>query len=146
MPWQKGFLISTRSLLELFEDMKEKYGVSYILTARTNQDGTENTFSVLRYMGGNYTNPTAIEFVRRLRGHLLGSCADVVVESGAVEWEREDQVLTAEIGKGLDVIDEEVVDDNLLEELVGGWMDHDPLMDHDYLPSGLPMESCKICN
>ncbi len=145
MPWQKGFLISTRSLIELFEDMKERYGITYILTARTNQDGTENTFSVLRCMGGNYTNPTAVEFVRRLRAHLLGSCADVVVESAAVEWEKDDQVLTAEVGKGLDLEDEElqVEDDIPLDELVGGWMDHDPLMEHDYLPSGLPLEPSK---
>ncbi len=141
MPWQKGFLISTRSFLELFEDMKEKYGISYVLTARTNQDGTENAFSVLRCMGGTYTNPTAAEFVRRLRAYLLGSCADVVVETAAVEWEKEDVVLTAEVGKGLDVgheIDGEK-DEELLEDFVS-----DPLMDHDYLESGQPLEPSKI--
>ncbi len=143
MPWQKGFLISSRSLMELFEDMREKYGVSYILTARTNQDGTENTFSVLRCMGGNYTNPTALEFVRRLRAHLLGSCSDVVVETAAIEWEQDDHVLTAEVGKGLDLTNDEQEDGGLLDEFVGNWMEHDPLMDHDYLPSGLPLEPSK---
>lgn len=46
LPFQKGFNISVNSLLELFDDMKNVHDVTYLLTARLNQDFLENYFVV----------------------------------------------------------------------------------------------------
>lgn len=43
--FQKGLLISCQSLQLLFQDLKEKYDIKYILTHRLNQDVLENFFS-----------------------------------------------------------------------------------------------------
>ena len=58
MPFQAGILVSIKSIFELYDELK-KEGASYILTSRVNQDILENTFSKVRYMGGNNTHPTA---------------------------------------------------------------------------------------
>lgn len=42
--FQKGAIISTISLQKLFTDLKERYGIHYILTHRLNQDCLENLF------------------------------------------------------------------------------------------------------
>lgn len=42
--FQKGAIISITSLQNLYKDLKEQYGISYILTHRLNQDCLENLF------------------------------------------------------------------------------------------------------
>ena len=37
MAWQKGVLTSTTAILRIFDTLKEKFGIRYILTARFNQ-------------------------------------------------------------------------------------------------------------
>lgn len=46
--FQKGAIISTTSVQHLFQDLKERYGISYILTHRLNQDCLENLFSQVK--------------------------------------------------------------------------------------------------
>ena len=48
LPFQNGVIMSCRSLLNLFQEMKMKYGTSYLLTRRVNQDALENLFSIIR--------------------------------------------------------------------------------------------------
>lgn len=43
--FQKGVIMSCRSLQSLYIDLKEKYNISYVLTHRLNQDCLENFFS-----------------------------------------------------------------------------------------------------
>lgn len=48
--FQKGFLLSIRTLLCLYNDVCE-YGAKYVLTARLDQDCLENFFSRIRELG-----------------------------------------------------------------------------------------------
>lgn len=38
MQFQKGILLTNQSLRNLYQDMKENFGLTYILTRRLNQD------------------------------------------------------------------------------------------------------------
>lgn len=42
--FQRGIIMSTKALQSLYKDMKEEYGINYILTHRLNQDCLENFF------------------------------------------------------------------------------------------------------
>lgn len=46
--FQKGFIISIKSIQSLFTDLQEKYKILYLLTHRLNQDCLENFFSQVR--------------------------------------------------------------------------------------------------
>ena len=67
LPCQQGFLISIRSLKALYEDLKIRNSVTYILTSRLNQDSLESLFGRIRSFGGPNTHPTAVEFRYRLK-------------------------------------------------------------------------------
>lgn len=45
LPFQKGILMSIKSLRMLFEDMKDRYGISFIITNRLKQDILDNFFT-----------------------------------------------------------------------------------------------------
>ena len=60
-PFQKGLVVSIRSVVDLYNELKSE-GLTYLLTTRVNQDVLENTFSSLRYMEGNNTHPSASNF------------------------------------------------------------------------------------
>ena len=93
MIWQTGILTSTKALLLLYDHLKKKHGLEYILTRRINQDPLEHSFSVLRAMGGLHTNPGALNFQRRLRRLILGGMNNVVIENSLVSL-GSDQVTT----------------------------------------------------
>jgi len=65
MQFQKGILLTNQSLRNLYQDMKENFGLTYILTRRLNQDVLENLFSFLRGMGGANDHPTPLDFKYR---------------------------------------------------------------------------------
>lgn len=65
MQFQKGILLSNRSLRNLYMDMKTNYNLEYILTRRLNQDVLEIFFSFLRGMGGANDHPTPLDFKYR---------------------------------------------------------------------------------
>ena len=70
-PFIKGVLYSSRSLVNLFSDLKHDYGVQYILTNRLNQDVLENTFGILRQMGSGHCHPDPVAFKYRMRRYIL---------------------------------------------------------------------------
>ena len=70
--FQKGVIISIRSLRQLRTDLNKKYGLTYLLTRRLNQDVLENFFSYIRGMGGANDHPDPLSFVHRLKWHILG--------------------------------------------------------------------------
>jgi len=88
LPFQKGLLMSIKSLLGLFEELK-KIGVNYILTARLNQDVAENTFSQIRGFGS--THPGPVDCINRLRLIILGKNGKILVENPSVILEVEDE-------------------------------------------------------
>ncbi len=135
MPWQRGMMITSASIMKLHDELMAKYAITYILTSRLNQDVTEGTFAVIRRMGGTYTNPTPLSFAQRLKNYLLGSCSDVVVESAPVQMEQVDvltsevdhdpvdhegvedaKVLTADVGQGLEAVNSEDIDEPFMDE------------------------------
>lgn len=72
LPCQIGFIVTMKSTMALLTAL-EKYGLTYILTSRLNQDALESLFSLIRSFAGSNTNPTPVEFRYRLRLILLGS-------------------------------------------------------------------------
>lgn len=84
LPFQRGIIISIRSLKQLFIDMKEDFNIKYLLTYHLNQDPLEGLFSIIRAIGGLYDHPTALQFKYRLRNYLMGRNDEVISESANV--------------------------------------------------------------
>jgi hypothetical protein len=93
MPWQDGLIISSKSILCLYDRLKTKLGISWLLTCKFNQDCCENLFSRLRCMRGHALSFHALEFQYRLREHILGGCADIAVKSASVDCPEDDDVM-----------------------------------------------------
>lgn len=70
--FQKGIIMSSKSLNKLYEMLNEKYNVTYLLTYRLNQDCLEHFFCCLRQMGGNNDNPSPVQIKYRVKKYLLG--------------------------------------------------------------------------
>ena len=96
MPFQAGILVSIKSVIALYNELKSE-GVEYLLTTRVNQDILENNFSKTRYMGGNNTHPTAANVCDRLRLLCVSKNTSYVVNNPSVEIQEASQFLTAEI-------------------------------------------------
>lgn len=87
MQFQKGILLSNKSLQAMLTYIKDKYSteefqVQYILTRRLNQDILENFFSYLRSMGAGYDHPTPVEIRNRLKWYILGKHSGHVLSPG----------------------------------------------------------------
>lgn len=78
LQFQKGILISNKSLVEMFLYVQEHY----LFTRRLNQDILENLFSYLRMMGGGYDHPTPVEIRNRLKWYILGKHSGYTISSG----------------------------------------------------------------
>ena len=74
-PWQKGFAISCTSLMALFTDLVEEYGITWFPTTSVNQDLVECLFSILRALGGNDVRFGGLSYLWRLRLVILGKCS-----------------------------------------------------------------------
>nr|CAH7756017.1 unnamed protein product [Callosobruchus chinensis] len=72
IPFQKGILLTNRSLKALLPYLQEKYSVKYILTSRLNQDVLENFFSYIRERGGANDHPSPLDCKYRLHWYILG--------------------------------------------------------------------------
>jgi hypothetical protein len=102
MPWQKGLLTSTKSMLYLYDSLKEKYGILYLVTCRCNQDVLENTFSRLRVIRGHALSFGALELNWRLRDHILGGCDNLSVKTASVHCPEDDNfMLTQDVSLDL---------------------------------------------
>ena len=73
VPCQKGWIISIRSTLGLFEDMRREPGFTFLLTSRLNQDLVESFFSMVRARFGSNLNPSPAELLQRMRLLMLGA-------------------------------------------------------------------------
>ena len=85
VPFQRGIVISSKSLLSLFDELKTKRGVEFILTSHLNQDCLENFFSRVRAIGVTYVHPTSVEFVHRIRNLIVGKASEIFVATASVE-------------------------------------------------------------
>lgn len=69
--------MSTNSLLNLYNELKSDFNLSYILTSKLNQDSLENLFSLIRGSGGCNDHPKPMEFLYRMRLLVLGKNENV---------------------------------------------------------------------
>lgn len=85
--FQKGILLSNRSIVELFLYLQKRHSdVQYILTTRLNQDILENFFSYMRGMGSSNDHPNPLDFIYRMRWFILGKhSASVFTENRNTE-------------------------------------------------------------
>jgi len=81
-PFQKGILISNRSLVELLSDVK-KEGKTYLLAYRTQQDCIENLFSQVRACYGFKSHPSPLECLSRLKTITLIKSPDQFLSKSA---------------------------------------------------------------
>ena len=79
-PFQTGILVSIKSTLSLYKDIKSE-GIDFWLTSRINQDGLENIFSTLRLMGGSNSHPSSLEVINRIHKLCLIKNVKVVVNN-----------------------------------------------------------------
>lgn len=102
--FQKGVIISSTSLQNLYEFLHQKYDLKYILTRRLNQDALESFFSQLRTRGGLNDHPTPLNALFRIRMMILGKTPGIVVSrSNTVDIEP-DEFLMATLMKTAMVI------------------------------------------
>ena len=97
LPFQKGMLMSINSLLNLYEDVKTDYSITYLLTRRLNQDILESIFSIIRSFGRTYDNPSAYEFKNRMKMLLLGSKMKIPTGANVQTCENELLFLCSEL-------------------------------------------------
>ena len=57
----------------MYDYLKEKYDLEYILTSRLNKDIRENFFAYIRGMGGSNDHPFPLDFRYILRWNILGN-------------------------------------------------------------------------
>lgn len=70
--------MSIISLRGLYVEMKERFQITFIMTAKLNQDALESLFSVIRARGGGNDHPSPLECLRRLRVIILGKSIQTV--------------------------------------------------------------------
>ena len=86
--FQKGVLITSKSLLALFTKLRQLYpNIDYLPTSHLNQDMVESFFSCIRALGSEHTHPTAVEFMDRFRYLLLGKGSSSLLDKKGLNVE-----------------------------------------------------------
>lgn len=80
-----GIIVTNTSLTLLFEELKTRLKIKYLLTYRLNQDVLESFFGVIRAKGGLHDHHDMLEFKYRLRSYILGKNEGSLSESSNVE-------------------------------------------------------------
>ena len=73
-PCLAGWQLTIKSLLLLWNDLKDLPCVKYLLTRRLSQDCLENMFSIVRQKGGFRDNPTPKQFGDTFKQMIVKSC------------------------------------------------------------------------
>ena len=68
--FQYGIIIAINGTFKLHEMMNELYQKPYLHTARITQDPLERFFSIIRGMGGSCNDPSALEFLQRVKYYV----------------------------------------------------------------------------
>lgn len=76
--FQRGFIISSQYLLDLYTTLKERYEISYILTCRLDQGVIEHFVGCLRHMRLCNQHPSSVDVKHRMRNYLLGKSCDLM--------------------------------------------------------------------
>ncbi|KAK3801951.1 hypothetical protein RRG08_064545 [Elysia crispata] len=78
LPCIHGWKLTIACHLDFWDDLSNKYNVSFLITNRLNQDCLENMFSVVRGKGGHRINPDCREF----RSALTQIMVDAILGPG----------------------------------------------------------------
>lgn len=103
--FQKGIIMSIKSLQLLFHDMKTDFSIRYICTHKLNQDSLENFFFQIRSRGPN-EHPSALEAMHRIRLIILGKNPGILETSTNTTDQSpnlEEYVVAKVINSGLDI-------------------------------------------
>ena len=65
-PFMNGIVISSKSIHNIFADLKEMYSFRMLYTRRLNQDALEKSFGIIRQMGRGYEHPDPVSFKYRM--------------------------------------------------------------------------------
>lgn len=86
--------MSISSIKELQRTMDKKFGFSYLLTHRTNQDCLENLFSQVRGRIGSSDHPTPVDCLYRIKSIILGKNPGLSVDlhTNTIEQDAEEYV------------------------------------------------------
>lgn len=114
-PFQKGMVISCKSLLALYAFLNEKFKVKYVLTYRLNQDVLEHFFGCIRQMGVSYQHPSPLQMKYRIRSFLFGKATELVGNNYNTEKRNEDVCLSEASFSGAGV--KQKPENNFNEEL-----------------------------
>ena len=108
----QGIITSSKSLISLFDELKERYEMSFILTSRLNQDLVENFFSRIRALGGTHTQPNALEFMQRFRLLVISNSAEFAVPNASVKCNPTSEEENISTSKFLKHIQKDYIEDN----------------------------------
>ena len=111
LPYQKGILVSIKSMRALYADLTSEYpSLFFVLTRRLNQDCLENYFSQLRGLGGPDSHPSPRKAIQRIRAlTLVKNAASLVNNPAVLMEEEEDTTLSAPFGAtSISKIDDQV--------------------------------------
>lgn len=92
--FQKGIIVSSQSLLRLYEFLQNSFEVGHILTYTLNQDCLEHMFGYLRQMEASYQHPSVLQVKYRIRSYLLGRNCELVGSRYNINKENQDNPLT----------------------------------------------------
>ena len=73
LPCLRGWKMSAKSLISLFDDLSASYDVEYLFPCCLNQDCLENLFSQMRGNNGGVTRPNCAQFKIFFKKALLES-------------------------------------------------------------------------
>ena len=69
-------MLSINSTKNLHADLKQNYGINFLMTSRNSTDSMENEFSVLRQMDGANVDPTCKELFTRISRRVTNVILD----------------------------------------------------------------------
>ena len=100
-PFQHGIIQYCHALMGLFQYVKDRHNVQWIMTSRVNQDHLENFFSQIRGLGATFDHPGPAELLNRIRLLTLShseTTATFAIEKAPVlflkEAEQDDHFVT----------------------------------------------------
>ena len=78
-PFMKGILCTTKSTINLYNELKEECLLDYLCTYQLNQDPLELFFAQVRSLGGSNNHPRSADFCSRFR--TLSMCSNSMVDN-----------------------------------------------------------------
>jgi hypothetical protein len=122
LPFQHGMIQWCYALKGLYQNVRIKYNVQWLMTSRLNSDHVENFFSQIRGLGGGYNHPGPVEILNRTRLLMIThseTTAKFTIEKAPVQFSDDaaddHHFVTAGVASSVRLIASEPVPDELFE-------------------------------